>query len=253
MTIQEYIDNPMGKGDASVINRKIIKESMISNFHRYEEKKGKQVKSHPFVTVNGEYYFLLVLPTETERDNSYDVVFHFFDREKKFLSSKSIKDYDVKMFSNDPSFGYTFAYVYNKNGMMVESLIPKLGKKFVTSPPKTRNKFEVVNYNKYIFYGAMILLERKYLTRLYLTSHATTYSSKLLVSKVRTLETIMNQYHIAERNLMREKRYVKHEEKRAKQKEKARSTNSNRSGVHEIGKKQKNSNRISPKAKIKKK
>lgn len=208
MNIQQYLDNPMGKGDASMMNRKLIKDSMTMKFHKYYDKKGKLIKIHSFVTATGEYYIHLVLPTESERDNTYDVVFHFYDPEKKFVSSKSIRDYEVQMFSNDPSFGYTFAYVYHKNGLMIDQLVTKIGRDFITRPPVVRNRFEIVNYNKYIFYGALYLLENHYLTRLYLTTHATTYAAAILARRVRTLQLIMTEYETADKQLRKEKKYV---------------------------------------------
>lgn len=235
MNIQQYLENPMGKGDASVMNRKLIKDSMTMKFHTYFDKKGKLIKIHSYVTVNGEYYIHLVLPTETERDNTYDVVFHFYDPEKKFLSSKSIRDYEVQMFSNDPSFGYTFAYVYNKNGMMIEPLATKIGRDFLTRPPVVRNRFETVNYNKYIFYGALYLMENQCLTRLYLTTHATTYAPVVLVKNVRTLQTIMAEYERAEKQLRKEKKYVETQDRAASKVRTPKGTKP-RDGSHKVPK-----------------
>ncbi|MCM1218669.1 MAG: hypothetical protein NC548_29630 [Lachnospiraceae bacterium] len=254
MNIQEYIDNPMGKGDASMMNRRLVKESMTLKFHQYTDKKGKLIKVHSYVTTKGEYYIHLVLPTETERDNTYDVVFHFYDPEKKFVSTKSIRDYEVQMFSNDPSFGYTFAYVYNQHGMLIEPLITKLGKVFITKPPDVRNKYQVVNYNKYIFYGAMYLLEQQCLTRVYLTTHATTYAPMILNRNVRTLQIIMQEYDKSERQLRKEKRYAATQERKASKKVTAKQPKEAKaSGVSKVPKRKGTKNTVNSVGKIKKK
>lgn len=216
MTIQEYLDNPMGKGDASIINRKIIQESMMSKFHKYVNKKGKLIKMRSYVTAGGEYYIHLILPSETDRDNTYDIAFRFYDPDKKFIASKSVRDYQVQMFSNDPSFAYTFAYVYHENGLMVRGLEERIGKEFISKKPVVRNSHQIVNYEKYLFFGAKYLLENNFLNRVYLTTHATTFLQVAFVKSIRPLSTIMTEYHKAERQLSKEKKYAKAQETKEK-------------------------------------
>lgn len=236
MTIEEFLENPMGKGDASV-NHRIIRDSMMAKYHRYDDKKGKKVEMHIYsVTLKKEYFVHLTMPSETERDNTYDVVFHFFTDNKALLSAPSIRNYDIQVFSNDPSFAYTFAYVYNKNGLMIQGLANKLGRRFLTDAPVVRNRSEIVNYDKYIFYAGNYLLDHKYLTTVYVSSHATTYSSRVLASRIRTLEKIMQEYQSAEAKLKKEKKYQETQEERTKGKKEPKAIKTSSPKDHKIPK-----------------
>lgn len=209
----------MGKGE-SAMNRKLIRDALLTKYSKYIQKKGSLINTHAYVTANGEYYFHIVLPSETERDNTYDIVIHLYDPEKKLLGSASVRDYELHLFSNDPSFAYTHAYVYNQNGLLLTSLADdKLGKDFIKKAPVVRNRYQVVNYDKYLFFAVNYLSEERRISRVWLTTHATTFLQLIVYKKVRTLPTIMKEYQKAERQLRKEMKYEKEQTKEAKKKE----------------------------------
>lgn len=213
MNIREYVDNPMGKGDSSIPNRKQLMESLNLKYENLIRNKGNKIKMTAYKDkLKDVYYFHLVIPSESERKNSYDVVFQFSDPSKQYHRELSISNYDVRVFSNSPSFAYTFAYVYAKHGLMIDWLSSKLGKEFVTKEPVVRNRFGIINYEKYVYFAARYILDSKRLNRGLLDMIARPYTKLALGREVRKLSDIMKEYNNAEAELRRKKKKQKAKE-----------------------------------------
>lgn len=157
MTIEEFHNNPAGVGSAAIPNRDAIKADYARRLANLRRTKPNAFKVETFV--NGEdYYLLVVIPSEDkERNNTYDVVFKF-SADKDIQGSTSVKNYNVQVFSNSPSFVYTYAYVFDKEGM----LVPELKSKFrdeTFDPPTTRNPYESISYEKTTFMATQYILD----------------------------------------------------------------------------------------------
>lgn len=210
MNIREYVDNPMGKGDSSIPNRKQLVESLNLKYENLIRNKGNKIKMTAYRDkLKDVYYFHLIIPSESERDNSYDVVFQFSDESKQHHHELSISNYDVKVFSNSPSFAYTFSYVYAKHGLLIDWLSSKLGKEFITKEPVVRNRFGIINYEKYVYFGARYILDSKRLNRGLLDMMAKPYTKLVLGNEIRRLSDIMKEYHNAEAKLRRKRKKLK--------------------------------------------
>ena len=210
MNIREYVDNPMGKGDSSIPNRRELIESLSFKYDKLISRKGNDIKLNAYHDrLTDDYFFHLVIPSETERSNSYDVVFKFSDTNKEHHQELSISKYDVTVFSNSPSFAYTFAYVYAKNGLFIESLGDRLGKEFFKKEPEVRNRFGIINYDKYVYFGARFILDSKRLNRAFLDMIVKPYHREPFSRSVRTLDTIMTEYGNAEAALKKKRNKLK--------------------------------------------
>lgn len=208
MTIREFINNPMGKGDASIPNRKELAESLDMKYQRLIRNKGNSIRMVIYKSNNktDDIYYHLVIPSETERTNSYDVVFKFSDTKKEHKNELSVANYDIAVFSNSPSFAYTFAHVYMENGLFVNSLKRKLDKDIVKKEPEIRNKYGIVNYEKYVYFGARFIIDSKKMNRAFLDTSAVKYSQEVLNSRIRSLEVILAEYRRAATKLTHKKK-----------------------------------------------
>lgn len=194
-TIQEFIDNPMGKGSTAIPSRKIIREDLNRRYKELIKHKDKVIK--PTVYKDGdEYIFHFLIPSEDpERKNTYDVVLHFTteetDEDKKVTNDKNLKRYNVKFFSNSPSFTYTFAYAFQLYGILIGSLKDKYRKIVLDRPPVTRNPGEIVNYDKTIYFAAHFFQENEdYLDKETLNKIAKPFKLRDLVSDIRNTDKI---------------------------------------------------------------
>ena len=109
-TLAGFLDNPMGKGSSVIMNRNQIKEFLNNRYDSLINKFGN-FKCTPYV-VSGSYFFHLIIPSESERRNTYDVVVEFVDlvqdeTDTLHETDKSLKNYKIRLFSNCPSFTFT--------------------------------------------------------------------------------------------------------------------------------------------------
>jgi hypothetical protein len=92
----------------------------------------------------------------------YDVVIHFSPVNKEDINSNSINDYGVKVFSNSPAFTFTYTFVMNINGLLVDFLKKtKCSNPALTQAPKLRNPVEQYGFEKSIYYAALFIREHK--------------------------------------------------------------------------------------------
>ena len=197
------MENPAGKGDSST-NRTVLRKELDTKYYKLRENPKKIFKVFFYrASKTDVYYIHVVIPSETERDNSYDIVFYFSDDTKTRAAEPSIINYDIKVFCNAPSFAYTFAKVYYDNNMLINELRQKYGRDIIKKLPEVRNRYNIVNYDKYTYFAAKYLHESRLLSKTTLNIRSTTYSSSMLKSSVRDLETIMTEYKKAANKLKR--------------------------------------------------
>lgn len=200
----------MGRGDAAMGQaRKFAYDTLNDKYEALIRNKSKKIVMKCYRSIAAipvKHYIHLVIPSETERENTYDVIFEFTTNDKKLKDAASMVGYDVKVFSNSPSFAYTFAYVYLKNDLMIKSLSKKLGKEFVKISPDVRNRYQVVNYEKYIFFGAKYIMDSNILNKENFSKAARDVATGIYPGHCRTLQEVMKEYDSAKGKLDRKNR-----------------------------------------------
>lgn len=205
----------MGKGDSSIPYRKEFVDSLSNKYAVYIRNKGNKIKMNAYYNkLSGEYTFHLIMPSETERTNTYDVVFQFSDPKKEHNQELSISNYDVTVFSNSPSFAYTFAHVYAKNGLLINDLKSRFDKIIFRKEPVVRNRYNIVNYEKYVYFGARYIIDSKRLNRAFLDMIIKPYKKQHFVYSIRTLDTILKEYDIAESEVKKKRKKDSNKESR---------------------------------------
>lgn len=208
MILKEFLENPVGKGDTS-INVSLITDSLKTKYdasYSDNTKDRKKIEVKVFHQPLKDIYWLwLIIPSETGRGNTYDVVYKFINPDPKNRLSLSISKFNIEVFANSPSFAFTYAYVYNKNGLLIPELSGKLGNKFMTKSPNTRNRNQLVLFDKYIYFGAKYIMDSKLLNRAIADTKARKYDAKYMSTNIRSLSKIMDEYDIAEQKLRKKK------------------------------------------------
>jgi uncharacterized protein YwgA len=251
-TLQDFINNPMGKGSNAIPSRQLIKDDLErrfkSLFHHEEKEKQKKI-SLDIYRDKDEYYFHFKIPSESkDRHNTYDVVLYFtVDGNKELTVDKDLRRYFVKFFSNSPSFTFTFAYAFNMYGLFVDELADKYKKEVLEHPPVTRNPGEIISYEKTIYFAAHYLLqERKYLNKLIIDSIAKPYNKAEFAKKIRNTDKIEIEIKQETRRIQREKE-KKTEDTHTRREISKRGTVSSK---EKIGGQFKSAGRNNPKSKI---
>ena len=174
-SMEEYMENPMGRGSTAIGNRSLIKKDLDS---RYDIllKRYKDFEHHQYAK-DGHFYIHILIPSETKRENTYDVILELFPSDESVKVGRSLKQYDFRVFSNCPSFVYTYAYVYNQYGLLIPGLSSKYSDITLDTQPGTKNPGEVINYDKSIYFACK-----------YITSHNSLMSTMLLIPQCRDLK-----------------------------------------------------------------
>lgn len=202
MTIKNYLDNPAGVGAASTPNRDLVRGDYQKRFEVLLRNKSDQFFGWTYKD-REDYFIHVVVPSEDkERNNTYDVVIKFTPPDAQYSkNSSSIKDYNIQIFSNSPSFTYTYAYVFDKEKLLVPELKDKY-KIETFDPPTTRNPYEGISYEKSTFMAIMYILinENTLLNKLALAKSSVGISR--LRSIVRTTDKVSIE-HAKERNRLK--------------------------------------------------
>jgi hypothetical protein len=144
MTISEYLQNPYGKGSAFSSNTKQkddldnqfkdISEKIVSKIYRYRD----------FVIYH------VVIPS-TKKDNvNYDVVVEVETKNLK-EGSANLEGINFRVFSNCPSFIFTYAHVFRGHGMICEWLLSKYNKEVRTKAPVNRNQYGILGLERSVY------------------------------------------------------------------------------------------------------
>ena len=136
MTLEQYVSNPTGKGSGYVANRAAIKNGLNMIYIKLLREHRKQFYAVPYLYGNGDILFYVKVPSEKYDENkiSYDVLFLI-----QYDKNKSRDKRLMKLYSNSPSFIYTYCYVYNQHNLIIEKLKSKLPNEALTTFPEVRN------------------------------------------------------------------------------------------------------------------
>lgn len=193
ITLQDYMNNPAGKGSNVIPNRQLIKDDFKKRYDRIVSSKKFQQNVY---MVDDKYIFHIKVPSEDlEKNIAYDVIIEFYPNNKTMLGDFNIKNYGIRLFSNAPSFVYTYAYVYNKNKILASGSQGKFNDITLESKPETRNPRLIISFEKTIYFACLHLSSSsKYMSKLYLETVAKKLDIKKLYSKIKSGDEIEVEY-----------------------------------------------------------
>lgn len=211
MNIREYLDNPMGKG-AIIPGKQAIITDYNARFDKLLENNKFSIKIYNDKDV---YYFHVIQESESERENDYDIVVMFYPKDKTNKAEDSVINYEVSFFSNCPSFTYTYAYAYNKAGLLIDILKKKYDDKILSMRPVVKNPNNMVNFEKSLYFACKyILYDPKYTSKAYLKSASQKFGKRNFIQTIRT--SAMIEYEIQRQNKMLQEKKRKEARKNKK-------------------------------------
>lgn len=144
MTIGDYLQNPYGKGSAFSSSSK-QKDDLDSQFKEISEKIFSKIYRYRDFVI-----YHVVIPSTKKDSVNYDVV---VEVETKNLheGAGNLESVDFKVFSNCPSFIFTYANVFREYGMLCEWLLPKYNPEVRKNAPVKRNQYGIVGLERSIY------------------------------------------------------------------------------------------------------
>ena len=187
MTFDQFIDNPLGRNSAvlTIAARKSILDSYSKKWDVIMLRENGNI-NHSFYhdEKHNAYYAHFKIPSETVKNFYYDVVIKFTADAKVGEGGKDLFKYAVQFYSNDPSFVYTYAYVFKKNGMFIDELSERMSREALRKPPKVKNPHQNTGYVKTIVFAYLLMKNKKYNDRTIFRGSAATYSKGRLLGNV---------------------------------------------------------------------
>ena len=158
ITFKEFLDNPNGKGSSVNPYRKVITDLLSLRFKKLMSRN----RNKPVITFyknDAVFYAHVLVPTEDdERDNNYDVLIEFTKTSPE-SNPRTLRDYNVKFFSNCPSFLFTYAHTFKKKDVLIPFTFNHFKSPILTSAPVVRNPDEVIGMDKSIFFALLMMEE----------------------------------------------------------------------------------------------
>lgn len=151
-TLTSFLNNPTGDSGSASQGRKLVFEDLENRFTAL--RRAKKVFKHSIYKVGEDIFIKVEVPSETIDDFGYDVVIKFKDVQK---SSTSIVSNNIQVFSNSPSFVYSYAYTFNMFQLLIPELASKFDKQVLADLPKVRNPDAITFYEKTITMAMMYI------------------------------------------------------------------------------------------------
>ena len=150
LTLEEYLINPMGK-DASVMMIRDLKPKLdeaYSNLHS---------------RIRGSYYiyqkkYLIAhirIPSGSVAELYYDVIIQINIDD---IRDKKINDLQFRVFSNCPSFVFTYAKLFNDKKLLCTWTTDKYNPEVLRKAPVIRNPYDLISYEKSLYLTIKYLL-----------------------------------------------------------------------------------------------
>ena len=152
MTFNSYINNPGGKGSSVVPNKELIKETFTKQWDDLRLKENGLIMYHMYTDAK-DFYIHFKIPSGLIDKFYYDVVIRFYPREANQAMNRSLSEYGVQFYSNDPSFVFTYCYAFKSNGLFIRDLEGRMSRLALKQPAKIKNPKNEVGYVKTIYYA----------------------------------------------------------------------------------------------------
>lgn len=142
-----------------------VRNSVISNREMYREmytKKWGEIKLREngnikYITMKSksDYYVYIKIPSEVVPKFYYDIVVRFYPpKDRKAVEmERTVENYNVQFYSNDPSFVFTFAHAFKRNGLIFEDMNPRMSKLALKQNADVKNPTNQIGYVKSLYFA----------------------------------------------------------------------------------------------------
>lgn len=214
MILNRFLEFPSSKGSVKIPTNELIGK------YKEDYKAVKSKISAKIYKIGNEYFAHVLIPSGSVDKFFYDVLIQFTSLDK------TLEDSHIKIFSNSPSFVYSFAYVFynldvdgQKNMIAddMDKLIPKnrltaditdkkIDDEVLEHAPVTRNPYGLPLFDKTLYFGVFYILE-KYDPQKF-KRYARVVNNKFLIDNIKSFEKTM---------LLREKMLIEAKKKEINQ------------------------------------
>lgn len=260
MTFAQFLQNPTGPYSSFFGKRENIKLDLEQ---RYNQLLSKQKPRNPsgfikniYLENKKDYYFVFSIPSEKFDSLYYDVVIRFFPKTTAVAAESTLLNYNIQFFSNSPAFVYTYAYISNKDKLLIPFLKGKLNKLSLTQAPTVKNPVEIYGFEKSIYFSLLYIKSNGLHVKSMLSSKVEKFNQGNIKKSCRKSDEIQELYNnekmkekIKKDNLKKENKKTKIENNNNVIRERNEKRNKVITPKHGIGKLNRGIRKIKPKKK----
>ena len=186
ITLPQYISNPQGGRVMS--NTQVYRSMYQSKLDPLLLRENNEIPIVLFKDSNSKYVVYIKVPSESTKGFFYDVAIEFTSNDAKEINSSSLKNYNVRFFSNEPGFVFNFCYSFIQNHIFFDDLESKMGKLAKTQAAVVTNKNNQVGYAKSIYFAYLIIEQRGLWNK---DLYQTKYSQSNLIKMVKHSDVVL--------------------------------------------------------------
>lgn len=183
MTFEEYAKNPMQSSIMS--NREMYRNMYKAKWDAIKVRENGLIV-YTLYKGSKDYYIHFKIPSEVVPKFYYDTIIRFMVPKGKGTveKEKTLTNYDIQVYSNDPSFCYTFCYAFNSRKMFINDLDSKMIKACLTRKAIDKNPRNELGYVKSIYFAYLEAKSQNLFAKIKYDASAKTYTKKEILSNV---------------------------------------------------------------------
>lgn len=219
MTLESYAINPMGEKNAVMSARDMYKRLYTDKLDKILLREAGKIDYYLYID-NERYFIYIKVPSEVVPKFYYDTIIEFYTDNNSIKNTRSLKDYFIKVYSNDPAYVYTFAHSFIKNDLFIKELESKMSKLAVKKAAQDKNPKNVIGYVKSIYFAYLIIKNKGLYNKIQFETYGNKLILKELLQKVEHADKKIEDRQRAQEMIDKAKKIEK--EKISKEKEKNR-------------------------------
>lgn len=193
VTFEQWANNPMGKQSAVMTNRELIKQDFRRRLDAVMTREIGKLDYYLYYDKDKNTYVIHIKsPSEVVPKFYYDVIVEFSSNSVTEFSKTTLKDYNFRVFSNDPHFAFTYAYAYNKKKLFISELAPRMIKECLTTVAKSKNPKSDIGYDKHIYFAYLHMVQRGLFEKSKYTIYGKPLHYKQLIREITPTSAIIN-------------------------------------------------------------
>lgn len=203
MTLAEYANNPMGKRNSVFGNREMYRELYTEKLDKILVRETGKI-DYTLYTNKDEYIVHFKIPSEVVPNFYYDTVILFYTTDSAIVPTRTLKDYNVKFYSNDPSFVYTFAHAFLENDLFIRDLVPRMSREAIKRVATEKNPRNEVGYVKSIYFAYLLCIRYGLFNKVQFETYGSKYNKSALLSNIMHADDKIESRRTGEEKLRKE-------------------------------------------------
>lgn len=153
------------------------------------------------------YYLYMEMPSE-RKGNTYDIVIHFFTDDEYVKNESSLMNYNIRIFSNNPVFGFHFGHANYIKGILIDFLAAKFPRDILENKAMKYNPKDAIGYCHTFYEAGSYLIENpRFLNKSLIKSKLLPFNQEVIFKLCKHLDQTIDEYRTMKNSSENRKRF----------------------------------------------